>query len=59
MEGDEDALRIETLWGRLLDLVKNRGNYVFRLRQLRKGVQAPWLAGQEATQASDSESADN
>ena len=37
MEGDPDVLLIENLWGRLLDLVKNRGNYVFRLRQLKKG----------------------
>ena len=57
MDGDADALRIETLWGRLLDLVKNRENYVFRLRQLKKGAPAPWLTWQEATPASDSESA--
>src|ERR1700730_10550558 len=59
MEGDADVLRIENLWGRLLDLVKNRGNYVFRLRRLRKDVQTPWLAWQETTRVSDSESSGN
>ncbi len=55
MEGDADVLRIENLWGRLLDLVRNRGNYVFRLRRLRTHLQTPWLASQEPTCTSDSE----
>lgn len=56
MEGDADALRIENLWGRLLDLVRNRGHYVFRLRRARRYAQTPWLAWQETTPTSDSES---
>lgn len=34
MEGDADVLQIENLWGRLLELLKNRRNYVSNLRQV-------------------------
>lgn len=32
MEGDADVLQIEKLWGRLLELLKNRRNYVSSLK---------------------------
>ena len=35
MEGDPDALLIENLWGRLLELLRNRANYVSSVRQLK------------------------
>lgn len=35
MEGDPDALLIENLWGRLVELLRNRANYVSSARQLR------------------------
>jgi glycosyltransferase involved in cell wall biosynthesis len=44
MEGDADVLQIENLWGRLSHLLKNRRSYVSRLRWLKKGGQASWLA---------------
>jgi hypothetical protein len=34
MEGDADVLRIESLWGRLLELLKNRRNYISNLRDV-------------------------
>jgi len=37
MEGDADVLQIENLWGRLLELLKNRQTYVSNLRQVRAG----------------------
>jgi glycosyltransferase involved in cell wall biosynthesis len=44
MEGDADVLLIENLWGRLLKLVENRAQYVFRLKQLKRCGQLHWLA---------------
>jgi glycosyltransferase involved in cell wall biosynthesis len=35
MEGDADALRIENLWGRLLELLRNRRSYVRNLERIR------------------------
>lgn len=34
MEGDADVLEIENLWGRLLELLKNRRNYVSNLKHV-------------------------
>ncbi len=35
MEGDPDVLRIENLWGRLLELLINRRNYISNVQQVR------------------------
>lgn len=35
MEGDPDVLQIENLWGRLLELLRNRRNYVLNLRLMK------------------------
>jgi glycosyltransferase involved in cell wall biosynthesis len=37
MEGDADVLDIENLWGRLLELLRHRRNYISNLRQVRAG----------------------
>jgi glycosyltransferase involved in cell wall biosynthesis len=37
MEGDADVLQIENLWGRLLELLKNRQTYVSNVRHVRDG----------------------
>jgi glycosyltransferase involved in cell wall biosynthesis len=59
MEGDADVLLIENLWGRLLKLVKDRGQYIFRLRQLKSSGQVHWLACQKTNPARNSASAGN
>jgi hypothetical protein len=41
MEGDADVLQIENLWGRLLELLKNRRNYVSNLRHVRASKTNP------------------
>ncbi|HVS80691.1 MAG TPA: glycosyltransferase [Pyrinomonadaceae bacterium] len=41
MEGDADVLQIENLWGRLLELLNNRRNYVSNLRHVTAGKPHP------------------
>jgi glycosyltransferase involved in cell wall biosynthesis len=41
MEGDADVLQIENLWGRLIELLKNRRNYVSNLRHMKIGKTNP------------------
>ncbi len=41
MEGDADVLQIENLWGRLIELLKNRRNYVSNLRHVRANKTSP------------------
>jgi hypothetical protein len=36
MEGDADVLQIENMWGRLLELLKNRRRYYANLREVRE-----------------------
>jgi hypothetical protein len=38
MEGDAEALRIENLWGRLLELLRHRRSYVGNLRRIRTSM---------------------
>ena len=38
MEGDADALQIENLWGRLLELLRHRRRYVRNLRKIRTSM---------------------
>jgi hypothetical protein len=40
MEGDADVLKVENLWGRLLDLIKNRRGYVSNLERVAGGKAA-------------------
>jgi glycosyltransferase involved in cell wall biosynthesis len=42
MEGDPNVLIIESHWGRLVDLMKNRANYVFRLKQIKNAKVNPF-----------------
>jgi len=40
MEGDADVLKVENLWGRLLELIRNRGNYVSNRERVAGGKTA-------------------
>jgi hypothetical protein len=36
MEGDPDVLQIENMWGRLLELLRNRRRYDANLREVKE-----------------------
>ncbi len=38
MEGDADALRVENLWGRLIELLRHRRNYIANLKRIRASM---------------------